>query len=73
MKDQLFSAQICKSFKEPRNRFPALRAGTTTLFYIPARVAHWLVESIPWNQFLGSLNINYNTGSGLCYALRPLS
>jgi hypothetical protein len=25
-------ARICKHFKEPRNRFPAWRAGTTTLF-----------------------------------------
>jgi hypothetical protein len=29
-------ARICKPFKEPRNRFPALRAGTTTLFVVPA-------------------------------------
>jgi hypothetical protein len=25
-------AQICKPFKEPRNRFPAWRTGTTTLY-----------------------------------------
>ncbi len=25
------------TFKEPRNRFPAWRAGTTTLFDVPAR------------------------------------
>ncbi len=38
---------ICKHFKEPRNQFPAWRAGTTTLD-VPAREAiHWLVESIP--------------------------
>jgi hypothetical protein len=36
-------ARICKPFMEPRNRFPAWRAGTATL---PARL-HRLVESIP--------------------------
>ncbi len=30
-------ARICKPFKEPKNRFPAWRAGTTTLFDVPAR------------------------------------
>ncbi len=30
-------ARICKPLKEPRNRFPAWRAGTTTLFVVPAR------------------------------------
>ncbi len=29
-------ARICKPFKEPRNRFPAWEAGTTTLFVVPA-------------------------------------
>jgi hypothetical protein len=29
-------ARICRPFKEPRNRFPAWRAGTTTLFDEPA-------------------------------------
>ncbi len=32
-------ARICKPFKEPRSRFPARRAGTTTLFDVPARLA----------------------------------
>jgi hypothetical protein len=32
-------AHICKPFKEPRNRFPAWRAGTTTLFVVPAHQA----------------------------------
>ncbi len=32
-------ALICKPVKEPRNRFPARRAGTTTLFVAPARHA----------------------------------
>jgi hypothetical protein len=30
---------ICRPFKEPRNRFPALQAGTTTLFVVTARQA----------------------------------
>jgi hypothetical protein len=39
---------------EPRNRFPAWRAGMKTIFDVPpARLA----ESIPWNRFLGSLNV----------------
>jgi hypothetical protein len=32
-------ARICRPFKEPQNRFPAWRAGTTTLFVVPARQA----------------------------------
>jgi hypothetical protein len=32
-------ARICKPFKEPRNRFPAWRAGTTTLYVVLARHA----------------------------------
>jgi hypothetical protein len=32
-------ARICKPFKELRNRFPAWRAGTKTLFVVPARQA----------------------------------
>ncbi len=35
-------ARICKPFKEPRNRFPAWRADTTTLFVIWARVCNCL-------------------------------
>jgi hypothetical protein len=35
----LYRARICKLFKEPRNRFPAWRAGTITLFVAPARHA----------------------------------
>jgi hypothetical protein len=30
---------ICKSLKGPGNRFPAWRAGTTTLFVVPVRRA----------------------------------
>ncbi len=31
--------RICKPFKQPRNRFPAWRAGSTTLLDVPARQA----------------------------------
>ncbi len=34
-KQELSWAWICKHFKEPRNKFPAWRAGTTTLFDVP--------------------------------------
>jgi len=37
--DTVFLTRICKPFKEPRNRFPARLAGTTTLFVVPARQA----------------------------------
>jgi hypothetical protein len=50
-------AGICKPIKEPRNRFLAWRAGTTTLFDVPTRYATWLAESIPWNRFVGSLKV----------------
>jgi hypothetical protein len=36
---EIVRAQICKPFKAPRNRFPAWRLGTTTLFDVPARQA----------------------------------
>jgi hypothetical protein len=36
---QLYRARICKPFKEPRIRFPAWRAGTTTLFDVTVRHA----------------------------------
>ncbi len=32
-------ASICKPYKEPRNRFPAWQACTTTLFVVSARQA----------------------------------
>ncbi len=48
-------ARICKPFKEPRNRFPAWPAGSTTyLTYRPAG-KHRLAESIPWNLSPGLL------------------
>ncbi len=51
------TARICKPFIESRNRFPAWRASTSPyLSYRPARL-HRLVRSIPWNQFLGSLDV----------------
>ncbi len=43
LKAQENRVRLCKPFKEPRNRFPAWRAGTTNLFALPARLA----ESIP--------------------------
>jgi hypothetical protein len=30
-------SRICKPFREPRNRYPAWRASTTTMFDVPAR------------------------------------
>ncbi len=62
--DLSYRAGICRFFKETRNRFPAWRAGTTTLFFVPARQAiHRLAKSIPRNRFLGFINVT-NTGSG---------
>ncbi len=37
-------ARICKPFQESRHRFPAWRAGTTTLLVVPARHATWAGE-----------------------------
>ncbi len=54
----VYNARICKLVKEPRNRFPAWRAGTTTLFDVPARQATGGIdslESIP--EFLKRLQI----------------
>jgi len=50
--DEENRARICRPFKEPRNRFPAWRSGTTTLFVVLARQATWageidFSESIP--------------------------
>jgi hypothetical protein len=57
-------AHICKPLQEPRNRFSAWRASTTTLLsYRPARL-HRLAESNPRSRFLGSINV-YK------YQLRP--
>jgi hypothetical protein len=54
-------ARICKAFKEPRNRFPARQAGTTTQFVERARqlqrLAESIPESIPRNRFLDSLSV----------------
>ncbi len=53
-------------FKEPRNRFPAWRACTTTLFVVPARQATQDVgvDSSESNPGLHK-NVYTNTGSGL--------
>ncbi len=48
-------ARICRPFKEPRNRFPAWRACTTTSRQ-PAR-PHRLAESVHRNRFLASINV----------------
>jgi hypothetical protein len=48
----LSRARICKPY-----RFPAWRAGTITLIDVPAARLNKLAESIPWNRFLGSLNV----------------
>ncbi len=47
---RLAGARIFKTFKEPRNRFQAWRAGSKTLFDITTRQATWAgdsLESIP--------------------------
>ncbi len=50
-------ARICRPFEEPRNRFPAWRAGSTALLFVrPARL-HRLAELIPQNRFQGSINV----------------
>ncbi len=52
------SPQFVDLLRSPRNRFPAWRAGTTTLFVVPARARlHRLAESIPRKRFLGSINV----------------
>ncbi len=59
MTGSISRARICKPFNEPRNRFPAWRAGTTRL-----------AESIPWHRFLGSLNVyRYGLWCSLIYFL----
>ncbi len=43
--------------------YVAWRAGTRTLFVLPARQATWLAEYVAWNRFLGILNFT-NLHSG---------
>ncbi len=54
-------ARICKPFKEPKNRFPAWRSGTTILFDWrtgpPGYIKNRLAESISWNRCLKRLQI----------------
>jgi|688.fasta_scaffold190272_2 hypothetical protein len=54
---QDFRARICKRFKSPGINFASLVP--VRLPYLPYRPArlHRLVESIPWNRFLSSLNV----------------
>ncbi len=40
-----FRGRICRPFKEPRNRFPACRTCSTTLFVVPACQAGGIVPS----------------------------
>ncbi len=64
-------ARTCRPFKKPRNRFPAYRVGTTTLFVVPARKGNWLAESIPWNRFLDSINVfKYGLGLHLSFSAK---
>ncbi len=42
IKENVPWARICKPFKEPRNQFPAWRAGTTTLFDVQTRQSPYL-------------------------------
>ncbi len=64
-------ARTCRPFKKPRNRFPACRVGTTTLFVVPARKGNWLAESIPRNRFLGSINVfKYGLGLHLSFSAK---
>ncbi len=51
-----FPARICKFFKEPRNRFPAWLAGTTTLFDVTANQATWAVGIDSLELISGLLN-----------------
>jgi hypothetical protein len=46
-------ARICRPFKETGNRFPAWRAGTTTLFFVPARQATYVGKIDSWESIPG--------------------
>jgi len=54
----IIKGRICKRLRSPGiDSYVAWRAGTTNrIMYRPARV-HRLAETIPRNQFLGSLNV----------------
>ncbi len=52
-KSYYFTIMCCKLRKWPNT----VRAGTTTLFVVPAARLHRLAESIPLNRFLASLNV----------------
>ncbi len=68
-------ARICKPFKEPRNRFPASRAGTTTLFDVLVRLATLAVEIDFLKSIPGLLNrlqiqaLNSTYVSTMCHLL----
>jgi hypothetical protein len=66
LKVTLVNFNFFKPFKEPRNRFPGWRAGTTTLYNdVPARQAtvHRLAKRFLGIDSLGSLNV-YKLGTG---------
>jgi hypothetical protein len=65
----MYRVRICRPFKEPRNRFPALRGGpydNPILRTCPPCRLHRLANTIPWNRFLGSLSI-YKFGLSTVY------
>ncbi len=49
-------ARICQPVKEPRNRFPAWRAGTTTLFFVPACQATYKAGRIHSSESISGLH-----------------
>ncbi len=60
-------ARIWRPFKEPRNQFPAWWAGTTTLFFVPARHAGYIGCR---NLFLGVDSWSLYTFDVYKYGLR---
>jgi hypothetical protein len=67
-------ARICRPFKEPKNRFQALRAVRQPyLSYRPDRL-HRLAKSIPQNRFLDSINVykyGLRVGAGVSKVQQP--
>jgi hypothetical protein len=54
----LYRACICTSFKDPRNRFPVWRAGTTTLFVCTMTLFVVPARQGPYFKRLGSSGID---------------
>jgi len=40
---------MCTPFEKPKNQFPAWRAGTTTLYDVPALQATWAIGIDSWS------------------------